>query len=119
MTGIYGLLYITGFNLNILTVTMSSIAIGVGIDYAIHFMYLIKYFKEKDSRSCVDDAIHSAGIPILANALGIASGMVVLFFSPLRIHFQVAVVMIFAMIVSSVSTLTIIPLFFEERVYKK
>ncbi|GEM_PF-1228137 len=114
VTGIYGLLYITGFNLNILTVTMSSIAIGVGIDYAIHFVFLLDYFKERDSKTFIRDAMHSSGIPILANALGITFGMLVLFLSPLRVHFQVAVVMIFAMLVSSISTLTIIPLFFKN-----
>ncbi len=114
VTGIYGLLYITGFNLNLLTVTMSSIAIGVGIDYAIHFVYLIDYYKGEDLRYYVDAAMKSSGIPILANALGISAGMIAMFLSPLRIHFQVGVVMIFAMLVSSLSTLTIIPLFFKK-----
>ncbi len=114
VTGIYGLLYITQFNLNLLTVTMSSIAIGVGIDYAIHFVYLIDYYKKRGYSSYVNEAMQSSGIPILANALGISAGMLAMFLSPLRIHFQVGIVMIFAMLVSSVSTLTIIPLFFKR-----
>ncbi len=115
VTGIYGLLYITQFNLNLLTVTMSSIAIGVGIDYAIHFVYLIDFYKKRGYKSYVEEAMKSSGIPILANALGISTGMIAMFLSPLRIHFQVGVVMIFAMLVSSVSTLTIIPLFFKAK----
>ena len=38
VAGIYGLLFVTGIRINMLTGTISSIAVGIGIDYGIHLV---------------------------------------------------------------------------------
>jgi len=114
ITAILGMLVMTGFNLNILTANMSAIAVGVGVDYSIHLISGIYYFRKQGLGvgESVGSALSSVSRPILANAFGLAIGLSVLFFSPLRIHMQAASVMWVAMMVSSMAALLLIPIFY-------
>ncbi len=114
ITAILGMLVMTGFNLNILTANLSAIAVGVGVDYSIHLISGIYYFRKRGlgRGESVDSALSSLSRPILANAFGLAIGLSVLFFSPLRIHMQAASVMWVAMMVSSMAALLLIPIFY-------
>ncbi|MFC2021337.1 RND family transporter [Chloroflexota bacterium] len=116
IAAIMGMLSITDFNLNILTATLSSIAVGVGVDYAIHLISGIYYFRKQglDNTNSVDSALLSLSRPILANALGLAIGLSVFFFSPLRLHMHIAAIMWVAMVVSSTGALLLIPLFYSK-----
>jgi hypothetical protein len=116
IAAILGMLSITDFNLNIVTATLSAIAVGVGVDYAIHLISGIYYFRKQGlgGTESVDSALLSLSRPILANALGLAIGLSVFFFSPLRIHMQVASVMWVAMVISSMGALLLIPLFYSR-----
>ncbi len=116
ITAILGMLSISKFNLNILTANMSAIAVGVSVDYSIHLISGIHYFRKQglSRRDSVDSALSSVSRPVLANAFGLAIGLSVLFFSPLRIHMQVASVMWVAMVVSSMAALLLIPIFYSR-----
>jgi len=111
---IMGMLVMTGFHLNVMTANLSAITVGVGVDYAIHLISGIYYFRRQGlgRGESVDSALLSLSRPILANALGLAIGLSVLFFSPLRIHMQAALVMWVAMVVSSMAALLLIPIFY-------
>jgi predicted RND superfamily exporter protein len=114
IAAILGMLVITNFNLNILTANMSAIAVGVGVDYSIHLISGIYYFRKRGlgNVESVNSAVVSLSRPVLANAFGLAIGLSILFFSPLRIHMQVASVMWVAMVVSSMAALLLIPIFY-------
>jgi len=114
IAAILGMLTITKFYLNMLTANMSAIAVGVGVDYSIHLISGIYYFRKQGlgRGESVDSALLSVSRPILANAFGLAIGLSVLFFSPLRIHMQAASVMWVAMMVSSLAALLLIPIFY-------
>ena len=114
---ILGMLSMSKFNLNILTANMSAIAVGVGVDYSIHLISGIYYFRKRglDSIDSVESALSSVSRPVLANAFGLAIGLSILFFSPLRIHIQVASVMWIAMVISSMAALLLIPVFYARR----
>ncbi len=116
ITAILGMLTISKFNLNILTANMSAIAVGVGVDYSIHLISGIYYFRKRGlgSIDSVNSALSSVSRPILANAFGLAIGLSILFFSPLRIHMQVASVMWVAMVISSMAALLLIPIFYSR-----
>jgi len=115
ITAIMGMLVITKFYLNILTANLSAISVGVGVDYSIHLISGIYYFRKQGlgRRESVNSALSSVSRPVLANALGLAIGLSVFFFSPLRIHMQVASVMWVAMVVSSLAALLLIPIFYS------
>ncbi len=114
---ILGMLSISKFNLNIMTATLSAIAIGVGVDYSIHLVSGIYYFRKQGmgKGESVNSALSSVSRPVLANAFGLAIGLSVLFFSPLRLHMQVASIMWVAMVISSMAALLLIPIFYSRR----
>ena len=117
IVAILGMVSIAGFDLNIMTANLSAICIGVGVDYAIHLISGVYYFRKEgmgDSES-VDSAVSSVSRPVLANAFGLAIGLSVLFFSPIRLHFHAASIMWVAMIVSSMAALLLIPTFYRGR----
>jgi hypothetical protein len=116
IVAILGMLSLTGFQLNVMTATLSAIAIGVGVDYSIHLISGIHYFRRQglDAGQSVDRALSSVSRPVLANAFGLAAGLSVLFFSPLQIHFQAASVMWVAMVVSSSAALLLVPLLYSR-----
>jgi predicted RND superfamily exporter protein len=118
---ILGMLTMTKFNLNVLTANLSAISVGVGVDYAIHLISGIYYFRKRglDTIESVDSALTSLSRPILANAFGLAIGLSVLFFSPLRLHMQAASVMWVAMMVSSMAALFLIPIFYTRTRSRK
>lgn len=118
---LYAFLGITGISLNITTVIIFSITIGVGIDYAVHFSSVYKYYlKEGNTRhEAVDKAYQNSSRPIIANALGISLGLTVLMFSPLNIHFNVSILMWVSMVVSVFVTLTLLPTIFRIEKKKK
>jgi len=114
---IYGTLGATGIPLNITTVIIFSISIGVGIDYAVHFssvykMHLNEGLSNQDS---VAKAYKEVSRPIIANALGIALGLSVLMLSPLTIHLNVSILMWVGMLVSVFVTLTFLPTIFQFK----
>ncbi len=103
-----GFIAVSGIQLNLLTAVVSSIVIGVGIDYAIHFIAAINI--ARDGRDgYVLRAIDKAGRPIVANALGIAVALTALWISPLKIHMQVSQIMWVAMTTAAITTLTVVP----------
>lgn len=112
---IMGMLVMSKFYLNVMTANISAIAVGVGVDYSIHLISGINYFRRRGMGrlESVDAALSIVSKPILANAFGLAIGLSVLFLSPLRIHMQVASVMWVAMMVSSMAALMLIPIVYS------
>ncbi len=103
-----GFLAASGIELNLLTAVASSIVIGVGIDYSIHYVAAIDLAR-REGPGYVFRAIDRAGRPIVANALGIAIGLSALVFSPLAIHSQVTAIMWVSMTTAALTALLIIP----------
>jgi uncharacterized protein len=101
-------LALSGIQLHLISAMVSSIVIGVGIDYGIHLMAAIER-ERAHGPMYATRAIHAVGRPVLANALGIAVGMSALFLSPLKPHSHIALVMWVAMVVSVVTTLLFVP----------
>lgn len=115
IVAILGMVTMTGFYLNVMTANLSAIAIGVGVDYSIHLISGIHFFRKRGLGwpEAVDAALNTVSRPILANAFGLAIGLSALFFSPLHIHLQAASVMWVAMVVSSLAALLLIPMFYS------
>ena len=62
---LYGLMYIAGASLNIVTVTIATISLGVGIDYCIHVNERYKEERNKGRK-------HSEGLISVGGACGLA-----------------------------------------------
>ncbi|MDH5615400.1 MAG: MMPL family transporter [Acidimicrobiia bacterium] len=103
-----GFVAVAGIQLNMITAVASSIVIGVGIDYSIHFIAAIDYARP-DGPGYVLRAIDRARRPITANAMGIAVAMTALWLSPLRTHHHISLIMWVSMTVAAISALVVIP----------
>lgn len=103
-----GFIAVSGIQLNLLTAVVSSIVLGVGIDYAIHFVAAIDIAR-RDGPGYVYRAIDRAGRPIVANALGIAIALTALWLSPLAIHSQVSMIMWVGMATAGLTALVVLP----------
>ena len=105
----FGFMGIFGVNLNHITAILSSIIIGVGVDFAIHYISqyrrLVKQKVSVDvlSREVVDDV----GYPIILDALSNMAFGALLFSQFLPIQ-HMGGLMVFGMISTSVGTLTIL-----------
>ncbi len=108
---LYGAMGILGLSLNLITTTIFGITIGVGIDYAIHFIFIWNSFKKEglSSEQSAEKAISYTSRPIMTNGFGIAIGLSALLFSPLLIHLYVTQMMWVSMIMSMALSLTFLP----------
>ena len=114
--GIMGCLSITGYHLNMVTATLSAVAVGVGVDYAIHLISGIQYFRAQglELDIALESALRTVSRPVMASAFGLSIGMSVMFLSPLYVHMQVATIMWVSMMISSFGALALIPLFYRN-----
>ncbi len=111
---VLGFIAVSGIQLNLMTAVLSSIILGVGIDYAIHYVAAIDIAR-RDGPGYVLRAIDRAGRPIVANALGIAIALTALWTSPLAYHGFVSSAMWVGMIVAAATALLVIPLFLPQE----
>lgn len=83
MTLLFGLMGFVGIELNIATAMLSSIMIGVGIDYTIHFLW--RFREERRAGHPPAQAVHitltTTGRGITFNALSVMVGFLVVFVS--------------------------------------
>lgn len=90
---------------------IASIAIGVGIDYSIHFISRLKL--EIDSGKSMFDALETTmektGRAILVNTIAVAAGFLVLIFSEVEPLRRFGILLSVAMFVSATSALTLFP----------
>jgi len=107
--GVMGLLNIP---LSTTTALMSSIAIGIGIDYAVHFIdrYKINLSKTKDMKLSIGKTMHHSGRAIMFNAVVVIAGFMVLLFSVFPPNRVLGALVSLNMFTSFVGTLTIMVL---------
>lgn len=103
-----------GIYLNLMTMITSSIAIGVGVDYAIHFYhrYRMKFLESHDYEKATDRTMEEAGVAIFINALTVATGFAILLFSAFKGISLMGLLITLTMIWSSFGALTILPTLF-------
>ena len=82
-TWIFGTMYFMGFTLNVLTVTIAAMSIGVGVDYSIHIRQ--RYREELETNAsgqdAMDIAISHSGEALLAAAGTTMLGFGILYFA--------------------------------------
>ena len=106
MVILFGLMGVFGIELNIATAMLSSIMIGVGIDYTIHFLW--RYREERRSGlnplEGVQKTLTTTGRGIVFNALSVIIGFIVLLISnflPVKFFGFLVVVSIFACLIGA------------------
>lgn len=103
---LFGLMGIFGIALDIATALLSSIMIGIGVDYTIHFLWRFKKERSRGitEQEAVYNTLTTTGRGIIINALSVVVGFVPLVFSsftPLRFFGALIVISILACLLSS------------------
>jgi uncharacterized protein len=106
----FGIMGVLGIPLSISTALISSIAVGIGIDYAIHMIERYKeYLGERGTKhEAAILTMHHSGRAIMYNAFVVASGFAVLLFSVFPPNRQVGGLVALNMAVSSLGTVTVL-----------
>jgi predicted RND superfamily exporter protein len=107
----FGLMGITGINLDMITALVASIAIGVGVDYTIHFLSAYKFerLQSDDLNLVTKNTILTSGKGIITNAVSVGLGFAVLVFSKFVVLRYIGILVAVIMLTSSVAALTILP----------
>jgi uncharacterized protein len=114
---LFGLMGILGIELNLITAMLSSIMIGVGIDYTIHFLW--RYRDERQGAApeeAVRTTLNTAGRGILFNAFSVVVGFVVLLLSqffPVQFFGLLVVVSILSCLVGALVVLPAVIIVFK------
>ncbi len=100
-------------HLNIVTMLTSSIAIGVGVDYAVHLIHRYQWeYKNTEGPEAMRLTIIHAGVPILLNAITVGLGFAILAFSIFTGVEQMGILISLAMFTSCFGAIAILPVIF-------
>ena len=109
---VYGIMGLAGYQLNSQTVTIGALALGLGVDYAVHYVIRleeeVELHPQKTVAQWTSKTTATTGRAMLGAAISTAGGFAILNFSgllPLRLFGQVFIVAISLAMVSSVTLL--------------
>ncbi len=107
----FGLMGWLGIELDIATSLLSTIAIGIGVDYTIHLFWRLKFERNKGSShiDAVNTALTTTGRGITINGFSVLIGFAVLFFSGLIILKTFAFLIIFSILLCMLGALILMP----------
>ncbi|MFW6289045.1 MAG: MMPL family transporter [Spirochaetota bacterium] len=106
---LFGVMGYARIDLSVITGIMSGLTIGVGIDYAIHYVSLLRQSRARGDADPSSSALGYVATPVIANALGLAVGFTALLVSPLQIHVTLTILMWTTMLTAALLSLTLLP----------
>ena len=108
---LFGFMGLTGISLNIATVLVASVALGIGIDYAIHIISHFKtsFKKNNDVYAAVQESILVSGKAIIINVVSVSAGFLVLVFSDMVPLQYFGLLIALSMVSSCLGALTLLP----------
>lgn len=100
-----------GINLDLVTSIIASVAVGIGIDYTIHFLetYRAERAKTTDVHAAARRTFKSSGTGILTNALAVGLGFLVLCLSKFMVLRYIGILVAIVMFTSSMLAMTVLP----------
>jgi hydrophobe/amphiphile efflux-3 (HAE3) family protein len=117
---LFGLMGTFGIELNVVTAMLSSIMIGVGVDYTVHFLW--RFREERRAGHSAEEAAYrsltSVGRGIVFNALAVVVGFSVLAFSnflPVRFFGFLVVVSILACLLAAMALMPALVVWLDPR----
>ncbi len=120
---LFGFMGITGIPLDVATVLVGSISIGIGVDYAIHMItqYNHSYKTFRNIEDALNQSILLSGKSISINVISVTFGFLVLLFSNLVPLQRFGALVGVTMISSGLATLTLLPsiIILSDRILPK
>jgi predicted RND superfamily exporter protein len=109
---LFGVMGFSGIPLNIATVLVASVALGIGIDYSIHVISNVKHLMkthDDDISHALEETILISGKAIVINVISVSAGFLVLLFSQMVPLQYFGFLVALSMIGSGVGSLTLLP----------
>lgn len=108
---LFGFMGYTGISLDVATVLVASVALGIGIDYSIHIITHFNHAmnKHKDIKEAMKETIMMSGKAIIINVLSVAAGFLVLLFSQMVPLQNFGLLVALSMFGSGAGALTLLP----------
>lgn len=109
---LFGVMGFAGIPLNIGTVLVASVALGIGIDYSIHVINNVKYLMktvDDDISHALEETILISGKGIVINVISVSAGFLVLLFSQMVPLQYFGFLVALSMVGSGVGSLTLLP----------
>jgi len=108
---LFGFMGATGIPLDIATVLVASVALGIGVDYSIHMISAFKYHfsATSDVYQAIEKTLYTTGKSIVINILSVAAGFSVLMLSQLVPIQYFGLLVAISMFSSGFGALTLLP----------
>lgn len=111
VTWLYAFMELAGYSINIVTATIAAVSIGIGIDFAIHF--IARYDEELERAGDRYDAVRAAGegtgVALLASAFSSSVGFGILAFAPMPLFAAYGLLTALMIAMALVATLLVLP----------
>jgi predicted RND superfamily exporter protein len=106
---------IRGVGLNINTLPVQSVGVGIGVDYAIYIVDRIRQecVDTQDIDEAVRRAIRTTGMAVSFTATTITGGIFLWIFSDLRFQAEMAYLLVILMILNMLGAITVVPAFYS------
>jgi len=106
-----GLMAYTGQPLDMMTLMVSAIAVGIGVDYSIHFIsrFRKEFREDQDAERALKATIRTTGRGITYNALTVALGFFILIFASFKGIRMFGLQIALTMVISALSAISLIP----------
>lgn len=108
---LFGVMGFSGIPLNIATVLVASVVLGIGIDYSIHVISNFNYWIKSghDITHALEDTIMISGKAIAINVISVTAGFLVLLYSEMVPLQYFGFLIGLSMISSSLAAMTLLP----------
>lgn len=108
---LYGLMERTGFAINLVTGTIGAVSIGIGIDYAIH--YIMRFREEHadigDRLEALRRTGEGTGVALVGSAASSVVGFAILAFAPMPLFASYGLLTAVMIAMALAGTLTVLP----------
>lgn len=106
---------VRGIGLNINTLPVQSVGVGIGVDYAIYIVDRIR--QEVADTADIDEAVRRAvrttGMAVTFTATTITGGIFLWIFSDLRFQAEMAYLLVILMVLNMFGAITVVPAFYS------
>ncbi len=104
-----------GMGLNINTLPVQSVGVGIGVDYAIYIVDRIRHevVDTEDIDEAIRRAIRTTGMAVTFTATTIVGGIVLWTFSNLRFQADMAQLLSILMVINMLGAITVVPAFYS------
>jgi predicted RND superfamily exporter protein len=104
-----------GVGLNINTLPVQSVGVGIGVDYAIYIVDRIRQecADTQDIDEAVRRAVRTTGMAVSFTATTIVGGIFLWSFSNLRFQAEMAQLLVILMVINMLGAITVVPAFYS------